>query len=613
MAPHPFPEADSVLHVSGTDCTLISNARKSQCSGQRCIVSECKLGWIPNLARDACILDRDSNVAENNVSSDLVARIGVISGLVSGLDCTPLQIPACLNPSAPVISVLLDRIVDATSTLIASSNVSSLLNNLDALLTVSSLLSSTISSCGCEGLTKLETTLGNIEAALLSLKTWCANNVPSGLNLSGLLSGLGLNNSAGAVVSSDLVDQIKSLVELVIELPRVSSSLPPSSPGSSSMPTSSSDLSSINTIVKSIINATVYIVNPPTVSSLVSAIGALVNVNGLASSLLDHCECVSALGLEPLVANLAQIANAALRMQDWCDTYPVASIPQVPTADSASTGASTSISNTDELPIDLGLFNLLALLRVVNGFLGGMGGGLLTSADNIPLVSAVTAAGGVLNPELVTQLEGLAKLVTEFQTSYTPSGPDASTLLDPHLVVDVVQKATNLFNSPMVVSLASNIDALVTANSALQTALTNCTCVDILGLDDMVNHLVLVTDAALGLEKWRESKSLIIVQQSKSSPPPPDILSAAIGVISALSVTPSTQETSDTSVDLHHLLPGPGLSVSVNGLGSASNDIGVGPTDVHRRMHIAGRQAFEDRRQITVDVDASDERKLIQS
>ena len=661
MAPHPFPQADPVLRVSGTDCTRIPNAKNSECSGQHCVVNKCNLGWHPNRARDACILNTDgpsnlkfrevvkredsltTNVVANaHVSSDLVAKVGAIVSLVSGLECTPSQIPASSSSSAAVISDLLGGIADATSTLIASTNVPSLLDNLDALLNVSSVLSSTISSCGCRtdlGLADLDDALGNIVAALLNLKSWSAHNVPLDLDLSGLLSGLGLNNTTvAAVVSSDLVEQIKSLVGRVVSLAGVSSSLPPP-------PTAPSNLSSINTnITNSIVNATVHIVNSTTVSSLVSSIGALVNVNDLASSLLDECRCVSDLDLGTFVANLAQVANTALKMQDWCDTHPVVNIPA---AGNSSTGTTTSISNTNELPIDLGLSNLLGLLgpiesgvavsgtttnTLANDLLGGLAGGLLIGTDDVPPVPAVTSVG--LSPELVTQLEGLVNLVTELQSSYTPFGPaalDPSTMLNPSLVTDVVQKTADLFNSPTAISLVTNIDALIAANSALQTGLTNCECVDVLGLDGMLNHLVLVTNAALELKNWCSSNSVIIFRRavpSSSPPPPSDTLlsvsaaSATIGVPfpSTLPVAPSSQGTSDTPIviGLDNLLSELGLKglkakIEVDGLGNGLsspvnqvlNGLGIGPANVRSRM--VGRQTLEvkDRRRITAGSDAS--------
>ena len=556
MASQPFPEVDPVLHVSGTDCTRISNVKTTKCSGQRCIVSKCKVGWLPNVVQDACILDSDSHpklrkvlkredpsdantTANQDVSSDLLAKIGAIVRLVPGLDCNPLpsQIPANLSSSAAVISDLLSGVDIATLTLISSTTVPALLHNLDTLSNVSSLLSSTISSCECGtdlGLTDLEDALGNIVAASLNVRSWSAHNLLTSLNLSALLSGLSLNNCsvpAGAIVSPDLVNQIESLVDLVIGLADASTSLLPPSSGATGLPTSSTDPSSINAdIINSIINTTTYIVNPLTVNSLVSAISELVTLSGHASNLFDQCGCVNALGLEPLVANLVQVTNAALSMKDWCDTHPVASIPPAPAIGSSIAGTSTSISNTDDLPIDVGLSNLLSLLGPVesgvhsglrpttstlaNGLLGNMGG-LLGTGD------ASSPAGAVLNPELVTRLEGLVNLVTQLQSSYLPSGPaaslNASTLLDPNLVVDIVQKTASLLGSPTVISLVTNIDALITASSVLQTALTNCSCADILGLDGMVNYLLLVTNATLGLKNWCSSNSPVISQPVVSS------------------------------------------------------------------------------------------------
>lgn len=614
MAPQPFPETEPVLHVSGTDCSGISNAKYSECSGQRCIVSKCKVGWLPNLTRDTCILDsngplklrkvskREGSIAINvtanaDVSSDLLAKIGAIVELVSGLDCDlpSSQTPAGSGSSSDIISDLLSGVRNVTSTLIASTTVPSLLNNLDTLVNISSFLSSTLSTCECGtdlGLTDPEDALDNIVAASLSLKSWCAHNILTGLNLSDLLSGLGLDDSTvavGAVVNPDLVDQIRSLVGLVAGLVNVGSSLPPPSPGSGSVPLAPTNLSSINTdIIDSIINATIDIVNAPTVASLVFGISELVNATGLASTLLDHCECVRPLGLGLLAATLAQVASAALNMKDWCETYPAASIPA---ASSSSTRASTSIPNTEELSIDIGLSNLLGLLgpvesRVVSGLRtvistleNRFGGGGLLGTGNVSAVTPVTPAGTILNPELVTQLKGLVSLVTKLQSSYSPSGLNASILVDPNLVADIVQKTANL-GSPTVISLVTDIDDLIMANSALQTALTNCACVDILGLVGVANYLVLVADATLELKNWCSSNSPVIPQPviSRSSPsfPPSNLLSvsaalAKIGPSTILAVIseptpastppPSSQASeSRIVIDLNHLLSGLSLN-----------------------------------------------------
>jgi hypothetical protein len=542
MTPHPFPQADPVLHVFGTDCTRVPNAKNSECSGQHCIVSKCNLGWHPNLARDTCILNaggpsnlklrkglkrEDSlttNVVANaNVSSDLVAKIGAIVSLVSGLEYTPSQIPASSFSSAAIISGLLGDIVDGTSTLIASTNVPSLLNNLDALLNVSSLLSSTISSCGCGrdlGLADLEDALGNMVAALLNLKSWCSYDVPSDLNLSGLLSGLGLNNTVAVVVNSDLVDQIKSLVGLVVGLAGVGSSLLPP-------PTSPSNLSSINTnIINSIVNATVYIVNATTVPSLVSSIGALVNANGLASSLLDHCSCVSTLGLGTFVADLAQVANATLRMQDWCDTYPVANTSAT---GSSSTGASISNSNTDELSIDLGLSNLLDLLGPVESGVsgtatntlanGGLAGGLLISTGVRRQI--MVDADASVTSELLTKIEGLVSTVLTLigVALPVPSVPQTSAPVVDSSVIDNVLRATEaLLRVSSVGTIEPEVNGLVAASLASVKTLDNCGCVDNLGLAATYDSLVQIAEASLDLQDWYHGHFMLVSPSPSSSP-----------------------------------------------------------------------------------------------
>ena len=537
MTPHPFPQADPILHVFGTDCTRIPNAKNSECSGQHCVVSKCNVGWHPNTARDACILDaggpsnlnlrkvlkREDSLTTNivanaNVSSDLVANIGAIVSLVSGLEDTVSQILASSSSSAVVISNLLGDIVNGTSTLIAATDVPSLLNNLDALLNVSSLLNSTVSSCGCGmdlGLTDLEDALGNIAAALLNFKSWVSYNVPLDLNLSGLLSGLSLNNSTvAAVVSSDLVDQIKSLVGLVVDLAGVSSSLPPP-------PTSPSNLSSINTnIINSIVNSTIHIVNATTVPSLVSSIGALVNASDFASSLLDHCGCVSALGLGTFVADLAQVANAALRMRDWCDTYPVANISAI---GSSIIGASTS--NTDELSIDLGLSYLLGLLGaverdvlVVSGTVanalanGGLTGGLLISTGDVRRQITADADASVTS-ELLSKIESLVSTVLTLVGVALPAPVVDSSVID-----DVLRASEALLRVSSTGTIEPELNGLVAASLASVKTLDDCDCVDNSGLASTYDSLVQIADASLDLQDWCHGHSMLVSPSPSSLP-----------------------------------------------------------------------------------------------
>ena len=558
MTPHPFSKADSVLHVLGTDCTRIPNAKNSECSEQRCIVSKCNLGWHPNLSQDGCILDaggssnmkprkllnREESLATNvvanaNVSSDLVAKIGAIVSLVSGLKFTPLEISPGPSSLAAVIPDLLGGVNNATSRLIASTDVPSFLNNLDSLLNVSSLVSSTLSRCDCPmdlGVTDIEDALGNILAGLLNLKSWCILNVPSGLKISSLLSGLGLNNpTVAAVVRSDLVDQIKSLVELVVGLAGVSASLHPP-------PTSPSNLSSINTIItNSIVNATLHILKATTVSSLVSSVDALVNANDLANSSLSDCECVSGLGLGTFVANLAQVANAALRMQDWCDTYPVANISAT---GSPSTGASPSNSNIGEVSIDLGLSNLLDLLGTVErgvavrvsgsatitvahglSLSGNLPGGPFISTGDVKHRITADADTSVLSG-LLTEIEGLVRTLTLTLVGVNlpaPSVPQTSTSdVDFSVIDDVLRASEDLLRVPSLTTINPEVNKLVSASLASVKILDSCGCVDDLGLAATYESLVQIAKASLELQDLCHGHSMLVSPSPSSSPVNPD-------------------------------------------------------------------------------------------
>ena len=599
MTPHPFPQAESVFHVFGTDCTRIPNSKNSECSEQRCVVSKCKRGWYPNLSRDSCILEdggpsnlklrkvpkREDSLATNvvanaNVSSDLVARIGAIVSLVSGLEFTPSQIPASSSSSAAVISDLLDNIVGGTLALIGSTNIPSLSNNVEDLLNVSSQLNFTISSCDCGrdlGLADLEHALGNIITALLSLKIWSSHNVPSDLNLSGLLSGLGLNDpTVAAVVSSDLVGQIKSLVEFVVSL------------AGSSPPTTPSNLSSIYTNIVSIVNATTYVVNATTVHSLVSSIGALVNANGLASSLLNHCGCVSALGLETFVANLAQVANAALRMQDWCNTYPVANIP--------ATGASISTSNTDEVPIDLGLSNLLGLLgfvergvairisgtptnTIANSLSDGLAGELLITTGDVRRQITADADASVKS-ELLTKIEGLVNRLTLVGIALpAPSVPRTLTpVVDSSVIDNVLRACEALLRVSSAATIKSEVNRLVSASLASVKTLDNCGCVDNLGLAATYDLLVQIAEASLDLQDWCLGHSMAVSPSSLSSP----VNSNSYGQPSTITNTVKEPITVDlTRLRYEFEICPPGLAHLTNSL---LDSFGIGPNGLRERL-----------------------------
>jgi hypothetical protein len=488
---------------------------------------------------------------------------------------------------------------------------------------------------------------------------------PIVIGLSSLLSSLGLNGNSGVVVSGlgngisstvngilnglslgpnnynitsvnpnvtiapDLLAQIVGLVDLVLNLQGNSGSLPPLSASSSGshIPSSSSatypaptapshpahslsgtpsvDVGLIATIVQALLD----ILQAPTVSSLISAVDGLVNVNSLVKGALGQCGCVDALKLRPLVANLDAIDKAALEMQNWCHNHLVGAPSSSITALHSSGPATTNINDD---PIIVGLSDLLTaatlgllgpvtagatvdglgsgLSDTVNGLLAGLGIGPFNfKREGLPLsVDANTTA--TINSDLLTQIEDLVGLVAKLEgscTSPSPSGGPTSTShpqdsVDPGLVANIVSATIDLLQSPTVNSLVTSTDQLINACTALANVFAGCGCVAYLGLDDAVEYLTHITEAALGLKNWYATNPIVI------SP--------------SLSTIPSSlppKESGDLPIvlGLNHLLDGLGLGdiksvTSIDGLGSGLNSVvnglldglGIGPNGVRRRQ-----------------------------
>ncbi|KAF8955041.1 hypothetical protein BDZ97DRAFT_1765558 [Flammula alnicola] len=470
------------------------------------------------------------------------------------------------------------------------------------------------------------------------------NNVLSGLSL-------GPNNyrrddladiKANAMINSDLLAKIVALVNLVVGLGGDATALPPP-PASSTAAHSahpSNVMPSINTdLFDSIAEATANIVNAPTVSSLVSAIDSLVSTTGVVSGLLGQCGCVDALGLGPFVANLDKVAIAALDMQSWCHGHSVAMpapsspspVTDTPVGKPPASPVPSTIANTDDVPIVVGLSNLLTGLGLLGpvkagATVDGLGSGLsgtvndllnelslgpqdVKRRDGSPLSASAT-----VNSELLARIEGLVDLVLGFQGSMSSlpaaGSPASHGSLDPSLVTKVVQDTGEIIQSTTVSGLLSNIDALVDADKVMQDAFAGCGCLKALGLEQAVKYLDKVTEAALGLKSWCASNPIVVspsaargagpsstsirtvfsvgiaptstlhsVSASTHVTTPPVVPHSTLPPVSSTVVhLPSPSSSSDSGdvpivIDLDHLLAGLGLGgiktvASVDGLGN---------------------------------------------
>ena len=520
---------------------------------------------------------------------------------------------------------------------------------------------------------------------------------PIVIGLSSLLSSLGLNGNSGVVVGSlgngisstvnsilnglslgpnnynitsanpnvtiapDLLAQIVGLVDLVLNLQGNSGSLPPlpaSSSGShipstswatypaptaSSHPAHSpSGTPPVNVgFIAAIVKATLSILQAPTVSSLVSAVDGLVNVNSLVKGALDECACIDGLGLRPFLANLDAIVNAALELQNLVGVSPSSTTALVPHSALATT-------NINDDPIIVGLSDLLTgatlgllgpvtagatvdglgsgLSDIVNGLLASLGiGPPNVKREGLPLsMDANTTA--TVNSDLLTQIEDLVGLVAKLEgscTSPSPSDGPTSTShpqdsVDPGLVANIVQATTDLLQSPTVNSLVTSTDQLINACTALANVFTGCDCVAYLGLDDAVEYLALITEAALGLKNWcvtnpivvggttlsistaTHTRTLVSVPSSSTIPsslPPPESgdLPIVIGLNHLLAGLGLGGIKSVTTVDV----PGNGLNSAVNGL---LDGLGIGPHGVRRRQPTKRQYSTYVDSQVTTEV-----------
>ena len=527
-------------------------------------------------------------------------------------------------------------------------------------------LSSLLSSLGLNGIS------GVVVGGLGNGLSGTVNGILNGLSL-------GPNNynitsvNSNVTIAPDILAQIVGLVDLVLNLQGDSGSLPPL-PASSSgshiqstshpAPTASSHppsgTPSVNVgLIAAIVKATLDILQAPTVSSLVSAVDGLVNVNGLVKDALAQCACIDALGLRPFLANLDAIANAALELQNWCHNHLV-SVPPSSTPASVPHSAPATTNINDD-PIIVGLSDLLTsatlgllgpvtagatvdglgsgLSDTVNGLLTGLGiGPLNVKREGLPL-SVDANATATVNSDLLTQIEDLVGLVVKLEgscTSPSPSGGPTSTShpqdsVDPGLVADIVQATTDLLQSPTVNSLVTSTDQLINACTALTNVFASCGCVAYLGLDDAVEYLALINEAALGLKNWYAANPIVIPAGSATLSIDSPTHTRTLVPLPSSSIIPSSlppAESGDLPIilGLNHLLDGLGLggiksvtSIDIgNGLDSVVNGLldglGIGPHGVRRRQptkrqystHVDSQVATEVFALIDLDLGLSD-------
>ncbi|KAJ3492862.1 hypothetical protein NLJ89_g11150 [Agrocybe chaxingu] len=246
MVPHPFFESEPVRRSTGQDCSAIPNAKSVGCSESRCVVHTCNDGWIPATTLDQCIRDPaqstptkivrvlkrsmhtapPSATATSNVNPDLVSQLLIVVEQVLSLNAAcPSSLPST-QPATPglpstsdLVPALLNDVYRATGNLVTSSTVASLLASVSSLLDTSSLLGSTLGSCGCAddlGLTNLEQELNVLIRVLLDLQDFCGHNP--------VVTGPGSSNGSNTVSSSGAYSSAHPVTSVVSHAPPAASS-----------------------------------------------------------------------------------------------------------------------------------------------------------------------------------------------------------------------------------------------------------------------------------------------------------------------------------------------------------------------------------------------------
>ncbi|RDB26726.1 hypothetical protein Hypma_005394 [Hypsizygus marmoreus] len=339
--------------------------------------------------------------------------------------------------------------------------------------------------------------------------------------LNDLLNGLGIGpanvrprREAGSPLSADvkvdatLLAQIKALINLILILKDTSSSssLPPNNPpiiGDVRLHDSNSPPHADANIVDIIVQAAIRLLESKTIDSLLESLGLLVKANEHARSALDGCECVDKLGLGQLVRDLDDVVEAALGVKRWCEQHPViVGVPTIPSSH-ASSDSSSSGGRPDvdiHVPINIGLDDLLVALKLdvtlhVN-----------SDKDLQGLVDALV--------HLVVKLLGDSTSLPPSASSSSsgPSHPTSAPVPNPttphthpitrNLVDAIVHATGNLIKSLTHGDLLVNVNALLDVTELLSHALSDCGCVENLGLGPLVKDVEHILDALLDIKKW---------------------------------------------------------------------------------------------------------------
>ncbi|KAG6833134.1 hypothetical protein H0H87_010848 [Tephrocybe sp. NHM501043] len=336
---------------------------------------------------------------------------------------TPIVGGTLPSGSVPIDSNLVTSILQATLDLCTSGTAGDLLLNLQLLADINTLVHSSLTGCNCVGLLGLGglvTDVENLLAAVLNVQTYCSShpvvvptdphtsalpsptrvsgNMPTqtpstgadlldtviNLDLGDLVSALtlGLTTSTNVNITADLGDLLSGLVGIIVQIQDHSTTVPPTPTITSAVPTTSAPTTSPPTLSQGLINELVQAVadllnltlGSTTMADILASVNGLLDLGSLLGESVDHCECVSSLGLEALEHDIDVLLNALLTLHLWCEHHQA--------SDSTGGQPDTIKIDTHDLLAALGLDNALqvkgdipelGLSGVVDPLLNGLG------------------------------------------------------------------------------------------------------------------------------------------------------------------------------------------------------------------------------------------------
>lgn len=383
------------------------------------------------------------------------------------------------------------------------------------------------------------------------------------------------NVTATAVINSDVLTQLITIVDIVLNLDAYTPGLP-----------ASSTLPSTTTYVVSLFNdinaATAGLIGSPTVGALLRHIDRLLDTNSLLKSLLATCGCVDGLGLSDVVQELDVLVAALASLRTWCSDHTGPG--------TTTTAPSRSATAASEQPIVISLSSLLAGLglkgKSINAITALLNGAVIDSTNDLldALGLGTDRSRGVPAPstnnsELLAKLAVLVQLVVKLRedsASLTTVSSQHGSSISGDLLTPLVEATANLLNSTTVSSLAVALKEVIGFSVASLQALDLCACVDELGLKQLYQDLKSVLDVA------SDAHSLCLDQLITGRKPVGAASSGDTPIVVGLSdllvhPTPGLLGPIQSTTTIDGL--GPSLSDAVNSL---LGGLGIGPHHAKR-------------------------------